>query len=153
MHRQRGFTLIEAMVTITIVGIALAAAIPSFRGTILQNRLTAATNDFVSAVASARAEATKRRTQVNVERVGTSWVNGWRVVVNGSTTAIQSFPAPSGLTMTNTTASLGFSLTGYRTALGNTTFKICSDDGKGRQIVVAAGGGTTVTRIDSGCTP
>ena len=58
-----GFTLIEAMITVFLVGILAALAVPSFRSSIARNRLVTQTNDLVSALTIARSEAiTRNRT-------------------------------------------------------------------------------------------
>ncbi|MBK8750830.1 MAG: prepilin-type N-terminal cleavage/methylation domain-containing protein [Candidatus Competibacteraceae bacterium] len=40
MNRQRGFTLIELIITVAIVAIVLTIGVPAFQETIRQNRLT-----------------------------------------------------------------------------------------------------------------
>lgn len=61
---QRGFSLIELMITITVAAVLLALAIPSFRDTLIRNELTTANNDWVAAANMARAEAIKRSANV-----------------------------------------------------------------------------------------
>lgn len=56
----RGFTLTELMITLTVMVILVAIAIPSFNRLILSNRLTTTANDMVGAINSARMEAVKR---------------------------------------------------------------------------------------------
>ncbi|SFN45040.1 GspH/FimT family pseudopilin [Marinobacter pelagius] len=56
-----GFTLLELLITITILGIIATYAIPSFREMVLNNRLTAQTNEVTSLVSYARSEASKLR--------------------------------------------------------------------------------------------
>jgi type IV fimbrial biogenesis protein FimT len=58
--RIRGFTLTELMITLTVLVILVAIAIPSFNRLILSNRLTTTANDVVGAINSARMEAVKR---------------------------------------------------------------------------------------------
>ena len=57
---QAGFTLMELMVTLTVVGILAAVGIPSFSSVIRNNRITAHTNELVTALTLARSEAMKR---------------------------------------------------------------------------------------------
>jgi type IV fimbrial biogenesis protein FimT len=63
---QRGFTLIELMVTIAVAAILLAIATPSFTSIINSNRLTSASNEMVATLQAARMEAVRLNTAVNV---------------------------------------------------------------------------------------
>jgi type IV fimbrial biogenesis protein FimT len=64
----RGFTIVELMVAVTIVGIILAFAIPSFSGVILSNKLAANANSFIASTQLARSEAIKRNAVVRICR-------------------------------------------------------------------------------------
>ncbi|MDO1527504.1 GspH/FimT family pseudopilin [Fulvimonas sp. R45] len=61
---QRGFTLVELMVTVAVLAILLAIAVPSFRSLTLSNRLATTANDIVGALNTARMEAVKRNASV-----------------------------------------------------------------------------------------
>lgn len=80
-----GFTLIELMVTISIAAIVLGLAIPSFMETIRSNRITATTNEFLSALNFTRSEAVKRGLQVTMRRKSAAagqWEAGWDIFVD-----------------------------------------------------------------------
>jgi type IV fimbrial biogenesis protein FimT len=55
--RQNGFTLVELMVTITVLGVLAAVAVPSFTNMMNRNRLASQSNELLSAIQYARAEA------------------------------------------------------------------------------------------------
>ena len=63
---QAGFTLVEMAVTLTVIAVLTAIAVPSFRSLTLSNRLTASANEVVGTIQLARMEAIKRnaRTQL-----------------------------------------------------------------------------------------
>lgn len=56
----RGFTLIELMAAIAVLGILLSMAVPSFQSMLLRSRLTSQTSDLVADVLYARSEAAAR---------------------------------------------------------------------------------------------
>lgn len=91
VDRNRGFTLIELMLTLAVAGALLAYGIPLFSSSVKNSRLTGAVNEFVSAIHLTRSEASKRGGSVIICRAddtdtdlptcgtGTSWLDGWVV--------------------------------------------------------------------------
>ena len=82
----RGFTLVELMVTISILVILTAIALPSFRSLIQSNRAKTETADFLSYLQTARVEAIREGQTVTLcgSTNGTScnattdyWETGW----------------------------------------------------------------------------
>ena len=57
---QRGFTIVELMITVAVAAVLLMIAVPSFKSITLSNRLNTAANDVVNAISVARMEAVKR---------------------------------------------------------------------------------------------
>jgi len=94
--RQTGFTILELMVAIIVLVIFLTLAIPSFRTAVQNNRLTSATNGFVTAMQLARSEAVTRRTPVTAcgssdgVKCDAKFTDGWVVFVDA--TALGSAP-------------------------------------------------------------
>ncbi len=65
-RNNSGFTLIELMVTIAIVGIFASIALPSFSQLIENNRISTATNELVTNLMLTRSEALKRSNNVTI---------------------------------------------------------------------------------------
>ncbi len=63
---QNGFTFIEALVTVVIVGIITAAALPAMSNMIQNQAITATANEILNTLQYARSEAIKRSTSVRV---------------------------------------------------------------------------------------
>lgn len=80
-HKASGFTLMELIITVAIVAILAAIALPSFREFTLRMTTTTNTNELVGALNTARAEAVRRGRSVAVIANGGNWNNGWQVVV------------------------------------------------------------------------
>ena len=90
MKKNSGFTLVELMITLAIVGILLLVGVPSLKTFMQSNQLIASTNELLSALHVARSEAIKLNTRVSIcdSSNGTScgltgdWSNGWIVFVD-----------------------------------------------------------------------
>jgi len=82
---NQGVTLVELLVTLSIVAVLLAGAIPAFQGTFERLQLSTTTNDLLLAVNLARTEAASRRTRVAiVPQRANNWASGWHVFIDAN---------------------------------------------------------------------
>jgi type IV fimbrial biogenesis protein FimT len=84
---ERGFTLIEVMISLTVLGIILMIGLPSFASWLQNQQLRAASEGLLNGLQTARAEAIRRNllVQIAVGSPGT----GWSVTEAVSTAPIQ----------------------------------------------------------------
>ncbi len=106
--RERGVTLIELLVTLSIAVILMTIAVPSFQDFFRRNRIQSAASDLVAALNFARSEAIRRGANVtlcksdNGSACNTSacsavppatnnncWDRGWIVVAAGQILRVQ----------------------------------------------------------------
>lgn len=80
MHKAKGFTLIELMITLAILGIVLGLAAPAMGDFVVRQRVSSQANELMLALAYARSEAVTRGVDIAVLPAinsGTGWSNGW----------------------------------------------------------------------------
>jgi type IV fimbrial biogenesis protein FimT len=95
---QRGFSLIELMVVVTIAAVMLGVGVPSFREFTAGQRVKNTAFDFAAALLLARSEAIKRNTPVTLAHTGASWAEGWTVAVGGNTLSTKEAPVNVAIT-------------------------------------------------------
>ena len=93
-ENQKGLTLLELLIVVSIASILLSVGVPSFRSVIMDNRLSDQSNAFVASINAARSSAVRYQRNVTVCPVadfeaanlscanGTDWSNGWMVWVD-----------------------------------------------------------------------
>ena len=87
--RQRGFSLIELMVTVAIGAILVAIGLPSFQSSMRSNRVATATNELVASINLARLEAIRNPhgaamcASEDGEDCAGTWNDGWIVWISG----------------------------------------------------------------------
>ena len=89
MKKNSGFTLLELLVTVSIIGIVMAIGVPAMSTFTLNDRLTTQVNTMVGHLAYARSEAVKRTQPVSIcvsnnatNCTGGNWQDGWIVYVD-----------------------------------------------------------------------
>ena len=76
-RQQRGFTLLELMIVITIVAVLATVASPSFSQYIASQRVKNAAYDLVAALSMTRSEAMTRGAAISLCQGNSGWAGGW----------------------------------------------------------------------------
>jgi type IV fimbrial biogenesis protein FimT len=150
MERNRGFTLIELIVTMVVAGILFAMVVPSFMSSIKNNTTATEANDLVSILGYARSEAVTQDVKVSIcpstdnLTCSSNWALGAIVYCQASSTTTKACtpsgtstatlrtmnPLPKGYTLSvssNATAitSVAFNPDGTSAQSNTTLFTLC----------------------------
>ncbi|MFN3882283.1 MAG: GspH/FimT family pseudopilin [Nitrincola lacisaponensis] len=171
VKRQKGFSLIEILITIVVAAIILGLGIPSFRNMIINNRLVSQTNEIVGIVTTARSEAIRRNTSVSLCRVSTAvatqcvanagtWDHWIIMAANGDIIqrgTFRRFGNTLNVTSTLTIDRIRFQGDGLARTGNNLVndhrFRICSTQlpDRSRHVVLGAGSRQSVVIDSNGC--
>jgi len=138
-----GFTLIELMITVAIVGVLAAIAAPSMRELILTQYVRSGASDLQSTLYFARSEAIKRAANVSVVPISNKWENGWSVQLG--TTVLRTQNALSDQLSTMAASTIIYSNDGrVTTGPSNIVFKTSNTKVTARCVVVDLSGRPSV---------
>lgn len=154
---QRGFTLVEALVTIAVLTIIISLGVPLYGQFTQGSALTGRSSDLVSALNLARSEAVSRREQVRLSPIAGSWGNGWDVRVVSTDEVVREMDmrgADIGLVIVEASdlSSLDFDREGRVSSEGafvNASFDICpAGGGGGRTIALSRFGRVELSALE-----
>ena len=125
-RRSKGFTLVELMVTIAVVAVLLAIALPSFRKVIQRNRVASASNDLLASISYARTTAINRGQLVSMcpstdgtgcTSAGKDFESGWIVYTYpaGAASANKAYVAASATLLRASGTHAGVSINAQQT--------------------------------------
>lgn len=100
-NNNQGFSLIELMTVLGILGVIMLVAFPSFNDMVHGQRLKTQANDTLAAIVYAKSQALKIRSEVTVcamktnvdNQCGTNgieWANGWIVFIDDNSDGVVS---------------------------------------------------------------
>ena len=157
MKKFSGFTLIELMMTITILAVVLVVAVPNIRDMIVNNRLASQANNFIAALTVARSEAIKRRVTTRVQSWDVAnnadtanWALGWQVIDTSNNEVIREFNAlQGGSTLTGGLTEIDYEASGIL-GVAAQTFQLGHPECEGdqhRTITIGSTGRASVARV------
>lgn len=139
VRRARGFTLIELMVTVVVVAVLLAIAVPNFRTMLLNRRQAGVADGLLNSLNYARNTALSTDQPVTIcplgsgSACGSSWNNGWIVSTqpaSGASVVLNTTSlSTGGPTLKTAGGSTAVSFSGVGLATGADVFVICDSRG------------------------
>lgn len=82
----RGWTLVEALVALSIFGVLVAQAVPSMRQLMARQRQQVVASQLEAHLAMARSSALTRGERVTLSPIAESWSGGWRIHMDDNAT-------------------------------------------------------------------
>ena len=149
-RRPGGFTLIELVVTVTIVGILASLAIPSMHRLIMTQYIRSAANELQSSLFFARSEAIKRAVSISVVPAGNKWTGGWTVQLPDNSVLRRVNALSTNLTSVSG-STITYQLNGRMSALpGQIVFETADTDIPARCVTVDLSGRPSVVYDTNG---
>lgn len=166
MPGQRGLTLIELLVTMTVLALVLGIGVPGLRDFVLNNRQVSAVNEMVASMQYARTESVARNGFVSLcpssnqtGCTGGNWDTGWIIFsdldgdgsVDGDDTVVRAVEPLNNLDFSSDVAALTYRRNGRSTATG--TFTLCDarGDSHGKVILMDLAGRPRVQKLTGSC--
>lgn len=162
LKNSQGLTLVDLLVTVSVLAVLGMLAAPAFSGLIAEQRRLTFANELASGLRSARLAAIDHNRGVILQPLDTNWANGWRMVLDNSGKGLSDPHNPVLLVRTrsgkvpvvptlNLREQVGFDSLGVprlanRGAVAG-TFHLCEGAGNShRRVVIARSGRIRVTR-------
>jgi type IV fimbrial biogenesis protein FimT len=167
LRSQQGVTLLELMISLSVLGILLAVGVPSYTSITRENLVAAQSSTLMQTFVLARSEALKRGLRVSVCPIANddttvclmanNWPTGWMVfeddfggagTVDPGDRALQVFTPAPGLTITTLNSAVVYLPTAaVQTAVSFDVSKTGCTGTQKRRIAVATTGRTSLAHV------
>lgn len=95
---ERGFTLTELIVTVSVAAMLATVAVPSFNGIIASQRARTLSSALYLTLAKARSEALTLNGNVTLQPKAGGWASGWQIL-DPNNNVLDDYSAAAGITI------------------------------------------------------
>jgi type IV fimbrial biogenesis protein FimT len=95
---ERGFTLTELIVTVSVAAILATIAVPSFNGIIANQRAKTLASALYATLAKTRSEALTLNGSVTLQPKAGGWASGWQIL-DPNNNVLDDYSAAAGMTI------------------------------------------------------
>ena len=81
---SRGFTLVELLIALVVLGILISIGMPAFGNMIDQQRMDSGLSALTGSLNMAKQEAVRRNRPVTLTAIEGDWNNGWRMFLDNN---------------------------------------------------------------------
>lgn len=148
-RHQRGFTMTELGVTVTIAALLATIALPSFEGIIATQRARTYASALYATLSKARSEAITLNANVTLQAKAGGWQTGWQILdVNNN--VLDDYTAASNISVPTPPGAVTYTSSGrlptgaaapmfkiQTTAAGHTNYQCVSVNPSGRPYMMA----------------
>ncbi len=124
---QRGFSLTEVIVTLSVAAILTTVAVPSFNGIIANQRAKTLASSLYATLSKTRAEALTLNGNVTLQPKAGGWASGWQML-DANNNVLDDFTTASGITIAGP-AAVTYSASGRLPAGAAPMFQISTSSG------------------------
>lgn len=146
---ERGFSLVEIMVSVAIVAVMLATGIPAMTSFVAESRLSAQADQLAAMLNQARISAIKERRQFTVcpavnaetDTACSNSVANWStgLLISNGTSIVRRASVPSTVTVTSAATAVNFRGT-IGSATAATSFTVCASGIRQQQVDISIAG-------------
>ena len=141
IFKSSGFTLIELMVVVAVLGLLASIAIPSFQSILASQRMRSVAFDMMTDLLFARSEAIKRGENVVLAPATGGWTSGWTVRVSSSSELVSQKPGVgSSVTFLSSPASVTYDQNGRVSNISSSANFALTDGTRNRCISIDPSG-------------
>ena len=160
-NRSRGFTLVELITALAVLGILVALAVANFNDATLSARLNGFANSLVASAQVARSEAIKRNSTIRLCAsadgatcaASGGWEQGWVVLTDDDAVLQVQQPLPSEFKVTQTGGTADLNFPGTVVGTTTATLTVCRSTPVGneeRVVTISGTGAAYVTMTTAG---